>query len=177
MANYDSRSSLPAACSSQRAASPDALFPFFITGAFPGCGVPVHHQPQMGTMDPTFNPVITDDSAEFALFTVAKRADMLFFTGWRITIVGHLFQQLVALSELHPLTLLAAGCLCIISRRWERWIPRSTRSLLTIQPNSRKKRCSLLIFGAKGIFTVAKRADMLFFTGWRITIVGHLFQR
>ncbi|HBR7230428.1 TPA: bifunctional glucose-1-phosphatase/inositol phosphatase [Klebsiella aerogenes] len=39
---------------------------FFITGAFLGCGVPVHHQPQMGTMDPTFNPVITDDSAEFA---------------------------------------------------------------------------------------------------------------
>ena len=31
---------------------------FFITGAFPGCGIPVHHQPQMGTMDPTFNPVI-----------------------------------------------------------------------------------------------------------------------
>ncbi|OMP97083.1 bifunctional glucose-1-phosphatase/inositol phosphatase [Raoultella terrigena] len=39
---------------------------FFITGAFPGCGVTVHHQPQMGTMDPTFNPVITDDSAAFS---------------------------------------------------------------------------------------------------------------
>ena len=39
---------------------------FFITGAFPGCGIPVHHQPQMGTMDPTFNPVITDDSPAFA---------------------------------------------------------------------------------------------------------------
>lgn len=38
---------------------------FFITGAFPGCGIPVHHQPQMGTMDPTFNPVITDDSPVF----------------------------------------------------------------------------------------------------------------
>ncbi|WP_049024919.1 bifunctional glucose-1-phosphatase/inositol phosphatase, partial [Klebsiella pneumoniae] len=38
---------------------------FFITGAFPGCGIPVHHQPQMGTMDPTFNPVITDDSPAF----------------------------------------------------------------------------------------------------------------
>lgn len=38
---------------------------FFITGAFPGCDVPVHHQEKMGTMDPTFNPVITDDSAVF----------------------------------------------------------------------------------------------------------------
>lgn len=38
---------------------------FFITGAFPDCGIPVHHQPQMGTMDPTFNPVITDDSPAF----------------------------------------------------------------------------------------------------------------
>ena len=36
---------------------------FFITGAFPGCDIPVHHQEKMGTMDPTFNPVITDDSA------------------------------------------------------------------------------------------------------------------
>ena len=39
---------------------------FFITGAFPGCGVTVHHQEKMGTMDPTFNPVITDDSAAFS---------------------------------------------------------------------------------------------------------------
>lgn len=38
---------------------------FFITGAFPGCDVPVHHQEKMGAMDPTFNPVITDDSAAF----------------------------------------------------------------------------------------------------------------
>lgn len=36
---------------------------FFITGAFPGCDVPVHHQEKMGTMDPTFNPVITYDAA------------------------------------------------------------------------------------------------------------------
>lgn len=39
---------------------------FFITGAFPGCGVTVHHQDKMGTMDPTFNPVITDDSPAFS---------------------------------------------------------------------------------------------------------------
>ena len=39
---------------------------FFVTGAFPGCDVPVHHQEKMGTMDPTFNPVITDDSAAFS---------------------------------------------------------------------------------------------------------------
>lgn len=38
---------------------------FFITGAFPGCDVPVHHQEKMGTMDPTFNPVITNGSPEF----------------------------------------------------------------------------------------------------------------
>lgn len=31
---------------------------FFITGAFPGCDVPVHHQEKMGTMDPTFNPAL-----------------------------------------------------------------------------------------------------------------------
>lgn len=39
---------------------------FFITGAFPGCDVPVHHQEKMGTMDPTFNPVITDTSEAFS---------------------------------------------------------------------------------------------------------------
>lgn len=53
---------------------------FFITGAFPGCDVPVHHQEKMGTMDPTFNPVITDNSPEFrekALNAMAKeRAGM-----------------------------------------------------------------------------------------------------
>ncbi|HDT2170349.1 bifunctional glucose-1-phosphatase/inositol phosphatase [Escherichia coli] len=44
---------------------------FFITGAFPGCDIPVHHQEKMGTMDPTFNPVITDDSAVFSEQAVA----------------------------------------------------------------------------------------------------------
>lgn len=39
---------------------------FFINGAFPGCDVPVHHQEKMGTMDPTFNPVITIDSPQFS---------------------------------------------------------------------------------------------------------------
>ncbi len=33
---------------------------------FPGCDISVHHQEKMGTMDPTFNPVITDDSAAFS---------------------------------------------------------------------------------------------------------------
>lgn len=46
---------------------------FFITGAFPGCDIPVHHQEKMGTMDPTFNPVITDDSAAFSEQAVAAR--------------------------------------------------------------------------------------------------------
>lgn len=44
---------------------------FFTTGAFPGCDVPVHHQPKMGTMDPTFNPVITDRSVAFRQQAVA----------------------------------------------------------------------------------------------------------
>ncbi|QLN18827.1 bifunctional glucose-1-phosphatase/inositol phosphatase [Escherichia coli] len=44
---------------------------FFITGAFPECDIPVHHQEKMGTMDPTFNPVITDDSAAFSEQAVA----------------------------------------------------------------------------------------------------------
>lgn len=38
---------------------------FFINGAFPGCDISVTHQDAMGTMDPIFNPVITDDSDEF----------------------------------------------------------------------------------------------------------------
>ncbi len=39
---------------------------FFITGAFPGCDIPVHHQEKMGTMDPTFNPSITNGDAAFS---------------------------------------------------------------------------------------------------------------
>ncbi|HBQ77934.1 MAG TPA: bifunctional glucose-1-phosphatase/inositol phosphatase, partial [Erwinia persicina] len=38
---------------------------FFITGAFPGCDIAVSHQDEMGTMDPVFNPVITNDSEDF----------------------------------------------------------------------------------------------------------------
>lgn len=38
---------------------------FFVTGAFPGCDVPVHHQEKIGTMDPVFNLVITNNSPEF----------------------------------------------------------------------------------------------------------------
>lgn len=38
---------------------------FFTAGAFPGCTVTVNHQPEIGTMDPVFNPIITNDSAEF----------------------------------------------------------------------------------------------------------------
>jgi Histidine acid phosphatase. len=48
---------------------------FFITGAFPGCDVPVHHQEAMGTMDPTFNPVITDKSEAFSQQAVKAMAD------------------------------------------------------------------------------------------------------
>ncbi|MBP2170670.1 glucose-1-phosphatase [Erwinia toletana] len=38
---------------------------FFITGAFPGCDIAVTHQDEMGSMDPIFNPVITNSSEEF----------------------------------------------------------------------------------------------------------------
>ncbi|POW57562.1 bifunctional glucose-1-phosphatase/inositol phosphatase [Candidatus Pantoea alvi] len=38
---------------------------FFVNGAFPGCDIAVTHQDAMGSMDPVFNPVITDDSEEF----------------------------------------------------------------------------------------------------------------
>ncbi len=38
---------------------------FFVSGAFPGCDVAVTHQDAMGSMDPVFNPVIANDSAEF----------------------------------------------------------------------------------------------------------------
>ena len=38
---------------------------YFVTGAFPGCDVAVTHQDEMGTMDPVFNPAITNDSDEF----------------------------------------------------------------------------------------------------------------
>jgi len=38
---------------------------FFINGAFPGCDIAVTHQDEMGSMDPIFNPVITNGSEEF----------------------------------------------------------------------------------------------------------------
>ncbi|SFM91142.1 glucose-1-phosphatase [Izhakiella capsodis] len=38
---------------------------YFVTGAFPGCDVSVYHQDEMGTMDPIFNPVITNESKDF----------------------------------------------------------------------------------------------------------------
>ncbi|WP_294954235.1 bifunctional glucose-1-phosphatase/inositol phosphatase [uncultured Gilliamella sp.] len=38
---------------------------YFAVGAFPGCNVPVVHKETLGTMDPLFFPVISDDSAEF----------------------------------------------------------------------------------------------------------------
>ncbi|WP_159567507.1 bifunctional glucose-1-phosphatase/inositol phosphatase [Budvicia diplopodorum] len=37
---------------------------YFVLGAFPGCDVKVYHQPGIGIMDPTFNPVIKNNSAE-----------------------------------------------------------------------------------------------------------------
>jgi len=47
---------------------------FFVNGAFPGCDVAVTHQDQMGTMDPIFNPVITDGSEAFNKKALAAMA-------------------------------------------------------------------------------------------------------
>ncbi|WLI78620.1 bifunctional glucose-1-phosphatase/inositol phosphatase [Kosakonia sp. H02] len=38
---------------------------YFIANTFVACDVPIYHQREMGNMDPLFNPVITDNSAEF----------------------------------------------------------------------------------------------------------------
>ncbi|CAK9884633.1 MAG: Glucose-1-phosphatase [Candidatus Erwinia impunctatus] len=38
---------------------------FFMTGAFPGCDIPVSHQDQMGEMDPIFNPVTANVDEAF----------------------------------------------------------------------------------------------------------------
>lgn len=47
---------------------------FFINGAFPGCDVAVTHQDEMGSMDPIFNPVITDGSDAFNKKALAAMA-------------------------------------------------------------------------------------------------------
>ncbi len=47
---------------------------FFVNGAFPGCDIAVTHQDAMGTMDPVFNPVITDNSEEFNKKALAAMA-------------------------------------------------------------------------------------------------------
>lgn len=47
---------------------------FFVNGAFPGCDVAVTHQDEMGTMDPIFNPVITDGSEAFNKKALAAMA-------------------------------------------------------------------------------------------------------
>lgn len=47
---------------------------FFVNGAFPGCDVAVTHQDEMGTMDPIFNPVITDGSEAFNKKSLAAMA-------------------------------------------------------------------------------------------------------
>lgn len=47
---------------------------FFVNGAFPGCDVAVTHQDEMGSMDPIFNPVITDGSDAFNKKALAAMA-------------------------------------------------------------------------------------------------------
>lgn len=38
---------------------------YFTVGAFPGCIIPIIHKEKLGTMDPVFFPVISDDNPEF----------------------------------------------------------------------------------------------------------------
>ncbi|MBT9431136.1 histidine-type phosphatase [Candidatus Sodalis endolongispinus] len=51
---------------------------FFLDGAFPGCDIPVNHQAAVGTMDHTFNPIITaavtEDFKTAALNSIAEHA-------------------------------------------------------------------------------------------------------
>ncbi|MDL4913438.1 MAG: bifunctional glucose-1-phosphatase/inositol phosphatase [Enterobacterales bacterium endosymbiont of Blomia tropicalis] len=47
---------------------------FFVNGAFPGCDIAVTHQDAMGTMDPVFNPVVTDGSDAFNKKALAAMA-------------------------------------------------------------------------------------------------------
>jgi glucose-1-phosphatase len=69
----------------------------FVTGAFPGCDVPVHHQEKIGTMDPAFNPVITNNSPEFkdkAVEAMEKRREEL-----KLTDNYKLLEKIVAYSN------------------------------------------------------------------------------
>jgi glucose-1-phosphatase len=70
---------------------------FFVTGAFPGCDVPVHHQEKIGTMDPVFNAVITNNSPEFkesAVQAMEKRREEL-----KLTDSYKLLEKIVAYSN------------------------------------------------------------------------------
>ncbi|MFI8415848.1 bifunctional glucose-1-phosphatase/inositol phosphatase [Serratia sp. NPDC078593] len=67
---------------------------FFTNGAFPGCDVTVHHQEKMGEMDPTFNPIITDNSEHFkqqALAAMNAKLDSLSLNA--------AYQQLAAITD------------------------------------------------------------------------------
>ncbi|MBQ0325380.1 histidine-type phosphatase, partial [Providencia rettgeri] len=50
---------------------------FFAAGAFPGCKVNIHHQPEIGKMDPVFNPIITNGSPEFKQKALSAMDDYL----------------------------------------------------------------------------------------------------
>jgi glucose-1-phosphatase len=70
---------------------------FFIIGAFPGCDVPVHHQERMGTMDPVFNWLITNNSPEFkerAVQAMEKRREEV-----ELTDSYKLLEKIVAYSN------------------------------------------------------------------------------
>jgi glucose-1-phosphatase len=70
---------------------------FLVTGAFPGCDVPVHHQEKIGTWDPVFNPVITNNSPEFkerAIQAMEKRRDE-----FELTDSYKLLEKIVAYSN------------------------------------------------------------------------------
>lgn len=56
---------------------------FFAAGAFPGCKVSIHHQPEIGKMDPVFNPIITNGSPEFKQKALAEMEQ--YFNGLSLT--------------------------------------------------------------------------------------------
>ncbi|MEX6397770.1 histidine-type phosphatase, partial [Providencia hangzhouensis] len=56
---------------------------FFAAGAFPGCKVNIHHQPEIGKMDPVFNPIITNASPEFKQQALAEMEK--YFKGLSLT--------------------------------------------------------------------------------------------
>lgn len=56
---------------------------FFITNTFPKYNIPIHHQKKINTINPTFNPIITNNSTTFnkqTITTIKKKLNKLQLT-------------------------------------------------------------------------------------------------